>query len=244
MKSLLIYILAFAFPLSVMSQKGFQLGLGLDYNVVNIHSGKYLNDSKISISNLHGVTLNLDYSFNSKFRIKSGLEYKSQNIRFENLTNYRAEYLSIPVVFNYNFLHLEKSGLSFGLDAGISLDKPVFKDLSFQSISKTNGSSVQTVTSLHIDPSGLPSRVFEFNDYLSFRFGLSAKYNLGKRGQLNFFGNVNLGGFNQSIPFTTNKKVFDNGVETSNETYQNYLKLTNSGYRFGVYYTFGTLSFK
>lgn len=244
MRSLIIYILAFTFSISLMSQKGFQLGLGLDYNVVNIHSGKYLNDSRINISNLYGVSFNLDYSFNSKFKIKSGLEYKTQNINFENLINYRAEYLSIPLVFNYNFLQLEKSGLSFGIDAGISLDKPVFKDLDLQGTSTTNGSSLKTITTLKIDPSVLPSRVFEFNDYLSFRFGISAKYNLGKRGQLNIFGNALLHGFEDVIPFTTNKKVLVNGVEISNDTYQNNLNISNKGFQFGVYYTFGTLTFK
>ncbi|MFN8339025.1 MAG: outer membrane beta-barrel protein [Saprospiraceae bacterium] len=244
MKTLTIFVLILTFPLLLNSQKGFQLGLGLDYNVVNIHSGKYQNGSKINISNLYGFSLNLDYSFNSKFRLKSGLEYKSQNIKFENLTNYRAEYLSIPIVFNYNFIQLEKSGLSFGVDAGISLDKPVYKDLFFQSGIASNSSSLKTVTTLTIDPNGLPSRVFEFSDYLSFRFGVSAKYNMGKRGQLNFFGNVILRGFEDVIPFTTNKKVLDNGAEISNDTYQNNLSISNKGFQFGVYYTFGTLTFK
>jgi len=129
MKILIFSFFLFTFPFVLMSQKGFQIGVGLNHILTNNESQILLNEDKVNISNLYGASLNIDYRFNEQFKLKSGLEYKSQNIDLENLTNYRAEYISIPLILNITVLQLEKSGLSFSLDAGGSFDKPVFSSI-------------------------------------------------------------------------------------------------------------------
>ena len=244
MRNLFIFIFLFTLPLTLISQKGFQIGVGLNQIVTKSKTSKYLNDDAIKISNLYGASLNLDYSFSNKFRIKSGLEYKLQNIDFENLTKYRAEYISIPFILNYNFIQSEKAGLTIGIDAGFSFDKPVFQPINFTKISNQSDINKETITTLYLFSEGLPARVFEFSDYISLRFGISAKYNLGKRGQLNFFAQSTSYGVANISTYFVNEKVSINGIETSNKSVVNDLDISNKGIQFGLYYTFGTLTFK
>jgi hypothetical protein len=227
-----------------MSQKGFQIGVGLSQIITNSRPTKFLNQDEVKISNLYGASLNVDYSFSNKFRIKSGLEYKLRNIDFENLTNYRAEYISIPLILNYNFLQMEKSGLTIGIDAGVSFDKPVFQSIDLKKTSKQSDINKETITTLQMDSEGLPARVFEFSDYISFRFGVSAKYNLGKRGQLNFFAQSTSYGVANILTYKVNEQVSIDGKEISNKSTVNDLDISNKGIQFGLYYTFGTLTFK
>lgn len=244
MRTLIFCIFSLTVPLILSSQKGFQLGIGLNQLITNTETKNYLNEDKIHISNLYGASLNVDYSFSSKFKIKSGLEFKFQNIEFENFTNYRAEYVSIPLIFNYNFIQSEKSGFALGIDAGVSFDKPVFRSSEVTKISRLAGNNIENITTLKIDPSDIRSGVFEFNDYLSVRLGISAKYNLGKRGQLNFFAQSVHKGFENNLIYILSEIVLKNGNVNSNSTSYNYLKLANNGFQFGLYYTFGTLTFK
>ena len=244
MKNLVFSFLLFSFPLILISQKGFQIGAGLNYILSNNESQIYLNEDKVSISNLYGASLNLDYRFNEQFKLKSGLEYKSQNIDLENLTNYRAEYISIPLIFNITVLQLEETGLSFSLDAGGSFDKPVFSSIDLISNSRLADSDIKTITKFQLDTDGLPTRVFEFDHHISLRLGINATYNIGKRGQLNFFVHKTNRGFNWYFPFRINEQIFINGQEISNIDRKGVFSVTNTGFQFGLYYTFGTLTFK
>lgn len=199
MKNVVFIIFLFTFPLVLICQKGFQLGIGLNHILTNNESQIFLNQDKANISNLYGASLNIDYRFNEQFRLKSGLEYKSQNIDLENLTNYRAEYISIPLIFNITLLQLEKSGLSFSLDAGGSFDKPVVSSIDYIKLSEDSELKKETITTFRLDTDGLPSRVFEFSDHISIRLGINITYNIGKRGQLNFFVHKTNRGFSNYI---------------------------------------------
>jgi long-subunit fatty acid transport protein len=244
MKNLVLSFLLFTLPLVLISQKGFQIGVGLNHILTNNESQTYLNEDKVNISNLYGASLNIDYRFNDEFRLKSGLEYKTQNIDLENLTNQKAEYVSIPLILNITVLQLEKSGLSFSLDAGVSFDKAVFSSMNYSSISKDSELKKETITSFRFDADDVQSRVFEFNDHISLRLGINATYNIGKRGQLNFFVHKSNNGFNWNFPINVNEQVFINGQETSNTDRKGSFNLKNTGIQFGLYYTFCTLTFK
>jgi hypothetical protein len=244
MKNVVFSFFLFTLPFVLISQKGFQIGVGLNHILSNNESQKYLNEDKVTISNLYGASLNLDYRFNDEFRLKSGLEYKTQNIDLENLTNQKAEYVSIPLILNITVLQLEKSGLSFSLDAGVSFDKAVFSSINYSSSSKDSELKKETITSFRFDAEDLQSRVFEFNDHISFRLGINATYNIGKRGQLNFFVHKSNNGFSWNFPITVNEQVFIDGQEISNTVSKGSFNLSNAGIQFGLYYTFGTLAFK
>ncbi|HMU05760.1 MAG TPA: outer membrane beta-barrel protein [Saprospiraceae bacterium] len=244
MKNLVFSFLLFSFPLILISQKGFQIGAGLNYILSNNESQIYLNEDKVSISNLYGASLNLDYRFNEQFKLKSGLEYKSQKINLENLTSYRAEYISIPLILNITVLQLEETGLSFSLDAGGSFDKPVVSSFDYIKLSEDSELKKETPTTFRLDTDGLPTRVFEFDHHISLRLGINATYNIGKRGQLNFFVHKTNRGFNWYFPFRINEQIFINGQEISNIDRKGVFSVTNTGFQFGLYYTFGTLTFK
>ncbi len=244
MRNLFFCILLFTLPIVLLGQKGVQWGVGLNHIITNIETKKYLNEDNLKISNLYGASLNLDYSFSDKFRIKSGLEYKVQNIDFQNLNSYKVEYISIPLILSYNFLQLEKSGLSFGIDAGVSFDKPAFQSRYFSKTSTIAGMNSKTITTLEINSEELPKRVFEFNDYMSLRFGINAKYNIGKRGQLNFFAHSTSYGISNILTYRLNERVTVDGTEVSNKSVVNNIGISNKGIQFGLYYTFGTLTFK
>ena len=79
MRTLIFCIFSLTFPFILSSQKGFQLGIGLNQLITNTETKTYLNEDKIHISNLYGASLNVDYSFSSKFKIKSGLEFKFES---------------------------------------------------------------------------------------------------------------------------------------------------------------------
>jgi len=239
-RNLSFYFLLSILPFIAVSQKGFQFGLGL--NQITTKSETTINRYEVKTSNLYGASLNIDYSFSNKFRIKSGLEYKSQNIDFGNFIYERAEYISIPIIFNYNFLQLEKSGLSFGIDVGFSFDKPSIQSVPiiFSSIDEDK----KTITTLEFDIDGLPSRIFEFSDYGSLRYGITATYNIGKRGQLNFFAHSSTFLFAWGFPLRVNEQVLIDGQEISNISNLFNLDISSTGIQFGLYYTFGTLTFK
>ena len=244
MKNLVFSFLLFSFPLILISQKGFQIGAGLNYILSNNESQIYLNEDKVSISNLYGASLNLDYRFNEQFKLKSGLEYKSQKINLENLTSYRAEYISIPLILNITVLQLEETGLSFSLDAGGSFDKPVVSSFDYIKLSEDSELKKETTTTFRLDTDGLPTRVFEFDHHISLRLGINATYNIGKRGQLNFFVHKTNRGFNWYFPVRINEQIFINGQEISNIDRKGGFRVSNTGFQFGLYYTFGTLTFK
>lgn len=242
MNKLVFCIFTIIFPLMVKGQKGFQIGVGLNHIITNNETIKYFNEDEVKVSNLYGASLNIDYRFDDKFTLKSGLEYKSQNIDFENLTNYRVEYISIPLILNINVLKLEQEGLSFGVDAGVSFDKPSL--YSGTSIINSSDGNRETITKFQLDSDNLPTRVFEFSDFISLRLGINATYNIGKRGQLNFFVHKTNNGFKWGFPYSVNEQVSLDGQEISNVTKGGYLNISNTGIQFGLYYTFGTLTFK
>lgn len=244
MKILVFSFFLFTFPFILLGQKGFQIGVGLNHILTNNKSQLLLNDYKVNISNLYGASLNIDYRFNEQFKLKSGLEYKTQNIDLENLTNYRVEYISIPLILNITVLQLHETGLSFGIDVGGSFDKPVVSSIDFISISKELELKKETITTFQLDTDGLPTRVFEFDHHLSVRLGINATYNIGKRGQLKFFVHKTNRGFNWYFPFRINEQMFINGQETSNIDRKGGFSVSNTGIQFGLYYTFGTLTFK
>ncbi len=244
MRNLVFFFLLSILPFIAISQKGFQLGLGINHILANNESQILLNEYKVNISNLYGASLNVDYRFNNEFKLKSGLEYKSQNLDFQNLSTFRAEYISIPLIFNYAFLKFEKAGLSFGIDAGVSFDKPVIQSIDLLSTSRESELNKETIARLQVDTDRLPTRVFEFNDYLSLRLGITATYNLGKRGLLNFFAHSTNYGFDWDFPFRVNEQVIIYGEVVSNKLNVGNLNISNTGIQFGLYYTFGTLTFK
>ena len=244
MKNFTFCLLIFLLPLFATGQKGFQFGLGINQITIKNQPTKYLNENKVKTSNLYGASLNVDYRFNNEFKLKSGLEYKSQNIDFQNLSTFRAEYISIPLIFNYAFLKFEKAGLSFGIDAGVSFDKPVIQSIDLLSTSRESELNKETIARLQVDTDRLPTRVFEFNDYLSLRLGITATYNLGKRGLLNFFAHSTNYGFDWDFPFRVNEQVIIDGEVVSNKLNVGNLNISNTGIQFGLYYTFGTLTFK
>lgn len=244
MKILVFCFFLFTFPIVLISQKGFQIGVGLNHIQTNNETQKYLNEDRVFISNLYGASLNMEYRFNEQFKLKSGLEYKSQNLDLENLTNYRAEYISIPLILNITVLQLEKSGLSFSLDVGGSFDKPVLSSTDYIKLSEDSELKKEIITTFRLDTDGLPSRVFEFNDYISLRLGINATYNIGKRGQLHFFVHKTNWGFSNYFPISVNEQVSINGQEISNTVSNGGFSVSNKGIQFGLYYTFGTLTFK
>jgi len=245
MKNLIFCFLFITFPLLLSSQKGFQFGVGFNHNIAQNNTIKYFNDNDLIISNLYGASLNIDYSFNSKFRIKSGIEYKSQNILFSSLLSFNAEYIIIPIIFNYNFLHLERSGLTLGIDAGLSLDKTIFQTASARRTLIESEIKQETITTLRLDTENfLPIKVLDFPNSVSVRFGISAIYNIGKRGQLNFFVQRIYFGHDDSVPYTVGEQIIVDGQEISNRFNRESLKISTAGLQFGLYYTFGTLTFK
>jgi len=244
MKNLIFCFLFITFPLLLSSQKGFQFGIGFNHNIVQTETIKFLNDNELKVSNLYGLSVNLDYTFSNKFRIKSGIEYKSQNLDFGRFLNANVEYIMIPIVVNYNFLHLKRSGLTLGIDAGFSFDKPIFESVNTISTSRESETTKRIVTRINMNIQTLPSGVFEFNDYISLRYGVSAKYNMGKRGQLNFYAQIMDWGVDQSFLFETSEIITVDGQVTSNQTTKNYFDMATAGLQFGLYYTFGTLTFK
>jgi len=243
-RNLSFYFLLSILPFIAVSQKGFQFGVGFNHNIVQTETIKYLNDNELKVSNIYGLSVNLDYTLSSKCRIKSGFEYKSQSLDFGRFLNTNAEYIMIPIVFNYNFSHLERSGLTLGIDAGFSFDKPIFKSFNTSTTSRESETTKETVTRINMNTQSLPTGVFEFYDYISLRYGFSAKYNMGKSGQLNFYAQIIDWGIDGGFLFETNEIITVDGQVTSSQTTKNYFNMATAGLQFGLYYTFGTLTFK
>ena len=124
------------------------------------------------------------------------------------------------------------------------MDKPVFETQDLIRQSRISGSNKSTITRINLDPIGLPTSVFEVTDYMSLRFSVSAKYNMGKRGQLNFFAHSTINGFSDYLPYNITVQETTDGIVTSNKSIRDAVKVSNTGTQFGLYYTFGTLTFK
>ena len=134
--------------------------------------------------------------------------------------------------------------LEISLDAGGSFDKPVVSSIDYIKLSEDSELKKETITTFRLDTDGLPSRVFEFNDHISLRLGINATYNIGKRGQLNFFVHKTNKGFNGYFPYRVNEQVFIDGQEVSNIDSKGGFRVSNTGIQFGIYYSSGTLTFK
>ncbi len=231
-------------PILVKSQKGFQIGVG--FHSMPFNASEYrieVYNESIYSKTPFGLSLNTDYTFNDKLRIKSGLEYKFQNISFNNITDFRAEFFSIPVILNYNFPKINKYGLTLGLDLGISLDKlsNYLQTLDYKII---NGDTETKLDIVMQTNSVAPLKAVEFNN-ISGRAGINVKKDMGSRGHLNFYihGIFPIGkpdelrlNFDRqfSIPPNVSLRVI----------YEELLNITPKGLQFGMYYTFGTLTFK
>jgi hypothetical protein len=135
------------------------------------------------------------------------------------------------------------SGLTLGLDAGFTIDKLLGYHQLFGFSSRDNNS----IRNLQIDMSTyntFPTKAFEF-DNISWRLGLNLKKDLGKHGHLNFY-------LHSDIPYIATylmnikiqKEVILDNVPMPVISYEKNLNLKPKGLRFGVYYTFGTLTFK
>jgi hypothetical protein len=228
----------------VKSQQGFQIGVG--FHSMPFNASEYRIDvynESIYSKTPFGFSLNTDYTINDKFRIKSGLEYRFQNISFNNITDFRAEFFSIPVIFNYNFPKINKYGLTLGLDLGISVDKLSSYLQSFD-YKTFNGEEVTQLDIVMQTNSVAPLQAFEFNN-LSGRLGINIKKDIGKRGHLNFYihgvfpvGNPDELRLNFDRQFSIPPNV------SLRVVYEETLNITPKGFQFGMYYTFGTLTFK
>lgn len=239
-----IFSLLFLFTIiSLKGQNGLQIGLGVltTAGVAKTIDTEY--SESIYVSNQYGISLNTDYSFSNKFRIKSGLEYQFQNVSVNKIFNFRAEYFSIPVIFNYNLPKIDKYGLTLGLDAGFSLEKLLgYRDY-FMFSSQNNADILNMEVNMETNKS-FPYKAFGFSSIL-FRFGLNIKKDMGNHGHLNFY-------IHSSLPARTNfgmdinikkESIIDN-VVFPNIEYEKSVNLKRNNIQFGLYYTFGTLTFK
>lgn len=240
----LLYFILLLIPIMAKSQKGFQLGLGLQSMPFNSESrSNNIYSDAIKLKVPWGFSLNTDYTFNDRLRLKSGLEYKFQNISVNSLVNFRAEFFNIPVILNYNFPKITKYGLTLGLDLGFSLDKlsGYVQTLDYTSF---NGEEVTKLDILMQTNSVFPLKAFQFNN-ISGRVGINVKKDIGNRGHLNFYvhGIFPVGtpdelrvNFDRtySIPPSVSLRVI----------YEELVDITPKGIQFGMYYTFGTLTFK
>ena len=137
-KRLLILLLSAIFIFTAESQKGIQIGFGagtllMDYtkDFNGIHKRTLFfkprltgyEDSGITGSNPYFVELNLNYAFNDRIQIKSGVQYRARKLEQFNSWELTTSVFSFPLIFNYSLPISSKHGISLGLNLGLTLDR-------------------------------------------------------------------------------------------------------------------------
>ncbi|HMI02346.1 MAG TPA: porin family protein [Pedobacter sp.] len=130
MKKLLIVLLSVGSWLTAFSQEkgSFELGIVGGYNASTAQSGQLTNVNYLSAFN---AGISGDYFFSDRWSIKAKLSYDQKGwadgfITIDNgpsvTTDYKLNYLTIPVMANWHFGKKRNWYLNFGPYAGILLD--------------------------------------------------------------------------------------------------------------------------
>jgi len=64
-----------------------------------------------NLGSQYGASLNVDYYLSKRWAIRSGLEYRIQEVNVNDVNRLNTDNFSIPLLINYNFYHNEKAKL-------------------------------------------------------------------------------------------------------------------------------------
>ena len=224
----------------VYSQKGLRLGVGT--NVLTGNTDKFqifdLYPEDVTLKTPIGMSLIAEYGVSDRLMIRAGLEYKFQNVKIAEFDYFRAEFISIPVLVDYQLYRNEEKKYSFGITGGLSLDKIGNNSAYF-------GQSISTLGTIEIDATTIgaePTKVFDFKETSS-RFGLNFKKEFGNKHQMSLFVMYYTPLRKNSFPVYAyqERKVLSppNLIIISDD--EDSFNLLNQGLMIGVNYTFGPL---
>ena len=224
----------------VYAQKGLRLGVGT--NVLSGNTDKFqifdLYPEDVTLKTPVGMSLIAEYGISERLMIRSGMEYKFQNIKIAEFGYFRAEFISIPILVDYQLFHNEEKKYSFGITGGLSLDKIGNNSAFYRRHTLINGDSEIHVSTFYT----VPIRVLEFTD-ISGRFGLNFKKELSNKHQVNLYVMyyTPLSDFQFYVNVHLKRTVFSPPTVFVLSESDDRFKLLNQGLMIGVNYTFGPL---
>ncbi len=219
----------------VYAQKGLRLGVGTNVllgDTDKFEIGTY--NTEVNLKTPVGFSLVTEYGLSDRIMLRSGLEYKFQNVKIGNSGNYRAELISVPLLLDYQFYRNENKRYSFGVTGGISFDRLVNNYASYTVENKV-GKLVDIDLTLGDD---YRSKALEFKGY-SIRLGLNLKKEIANKHQINLFA---LATYNRG--FFMNMKTKYSGIPPEGVFYSEYrsaFMISNESIMIGANYTFGSL---
>ncbi len=219
----------------VYSQKGLRLGVGNNLLITQTQD-LYYDSYYITSFELKrpiGVSLIVEYGITDRLMFRSGLEYKFQNSRINNEHRFRAEFISVPLLLDYQLYRNEVKRYSFGVSAGVSIDK--VSDYYEEIISTSaTGSKIRIITFAEESS----KKIFEFSE-ISGRFGLNFKKEFGNKHLLNLYAMYYTPFSNYSYHLNMVSMHVNPGF---NEYYSgSTVSLLDQGLMIGANYTFGPL---
>lgn len=227
---------------NVVAQKGLKVGLGAYTMTGNADAFTYADSLEvIKVKTPISFTLNLDYHFSQKLSLKSGLEYRRQGVQINDYQSFTTESYGIPLLIQYNFIN--KKSFSLGVVGGVFMDRLVHNQSFLTQTTQKGGvisEEVKIDMGTYKDASG-SSLHFQ---HLSLRLGINASKKLAENKIINFFATFQ---YRRSTPdFYAKFERSYNYAPNVDLTlyYDKYAPLARSGIQFGLYYTFGTLTFK
>jgi hypothetical protein len=258
-KRLLILLLSAIFIFSAESQEGIQIGFGagtllMDYtkDFNGIHKRTLFfnprltgyEDSGITGSNPYFVELNLNYAFNDRIQIKSGVQYRARKLEQFNSWELTTSVFSFPLILNYKLPLSNKHKLSFGLNLGLSLDRYMSFKGGYTTVEERFGNSGK-YTKLY--PDFYNGKIHYLNG--SWRYGINLEKEFENNGRLSL--HVIYSYLHQGNRVHYNYDLVENTYIETNSGTKKATSITNiyshnageSGLLIGLNYYFGQLVF-
>ncbi len=241
------------------AQKGIQIGFGagtllMDYtkDFGGIHKKTLFfnpgisgyEDTGITGNNPYFMELNLDYVFNKRIRIKSGVQYRARKLEQFNSWKLTTTVFSFPLIFNYCIPISAKNSFTLGLNLGLTWDRYMTFKGGYTNAEQKSG-NIGKYTKLY--PEFYNGKINYLNG--SWRYGINLEKDLGADGRISL-----------QIMYSYNNSRnrawynFDLVQKTYSETNSSILLATNttnifrhnageSGLIVGMNYYFGQLVF-
>ncbi len=238
--NVLIAFCVIMITIQVHGQKGFRLGVGTNVLTGNTDNFQIFDEFPEDVTLKTPIALSLiaEYGISDRLMIRSGMEYRFQNIKITEFEYFRAEFVSIPILVDYQLYRNEEKRYSFGLSGGVSLDKIGNNGAYF-------GHSTQTLGTIEMESTTIsaePTKVLDFKE-VSGRFGLNFKKELGDRHQVSLFVMYYTPLRKNSFPVYAHQErivLSPPNVFIISDTKDSF-NLLKKGLLIGVYYTFGPL---
>ncbi len=253
MKQQIITVLFLLFIINIShAQKGVQVGVGLGtmlmaYGEASPRSVSPLSPELVNFTikgnNGYFAELKLDYAFNPKWQLRSGLQYRFRTISFldNNSLNRRTDMISIPFLLRYSLPLNAKHGLNLGLSAGLSIDRYFESEYTIDYTGRIDN----VVQSTRIFDKFYNGNVISLNG--TWRFGIDIEKNLGDKGRIGLqfmYSYKHLGNVVDSYS-ETKLRVYDpsnSNVILSEKSETIVYDGGHSGYLLGINYYFGALN--